>query len=813
MSDNNFLEKALTNTVLNRRSFLKWNAALGGTAVLAKGGLSFGLEPTAKEAAARAEDESIVWSACLVNCGSRCPLRLHVRDGEIVQVETDNTGDDEYGQHQMRCCVRGRSVRQRIYNPDRLKYPMKRVGKRGEGKFERITWEEAYDTIASELQRIIDEYGNEAVYINYATGALGGTVHKSWPPGSSPIARLMNCVGGYLNHYGTYSSAQASTAHPFTYGGRSSNSILDIVNSKLLVYFGNNLCETSMGGGGGKVYHIQQLKEISDVKIIVIDPRYSETTVSVADEWIPIRPGTDAALVTAMAYVMINEDLHDQEFLDTYCVGFDEDHMPEGIPSGNSYKAYVMGDGDDGVPKTPEWAAEITGIPAETIIRLAREIAVTKPTFISQGLGPQRHFNGEQNCRAISLLAILTGNVGIHGGNSGVGEGGFGVRMQGFPTLDNPVETSISVFTWFEAIQYGPEMTALNAGVRGADKLGAPLKFMWNYAGNTIINQHSDSNGTIELLQDESKCEMIVVIDNHMTASAKVADILLPDITNYETNELTRGGAGNMGFAVALSKAIEPMFECKPVYEMCTEIAKRLGVEEQFTEGRTHQEWLEWCVEQTRENDPDFPDYQTFKEMGIYKVAFEGEPSVAYQDFREAPEDNPLRTKTGKIEIFSEDLWDIANTWELEEHEVITAIPTFAPAWDPDPNVSRDQYPLQMIGHHYRQRTHSSYGNVEWLKKAIPQEVWINPVDAEKRDIKLGDKVHVFNDRGKMRLPAKVTSRIAPGVISVPQGAWYEPNDDGVDEGGCVNTLTAMRPSPLAKANPQHTNLVEVEKA
>jgi len=811
MGEQNFLVNAVTNTVLNRRSFLKWNAALGGTAVLAKGGLSFGLEKSDK-AAAQA-DEKIVWSACLVNCGSRCPLRLHVRDGEIVRVETDDTGDAEYGTHQLRCCVRGRSIRQRVYNPDRLKYPMKRVGKRGEGKFERISWEEAYDTIAGELQRIIDEYGNEAVYINYATGALGGTVAKSWPPGSSPIARLMNCVGGYLNHYGTYSSAQMSTAMPYTYGGRSSNSIEDIINTKLVVMFGNNICETSMGGGGGKVFALQAMKEQSGAKFILFDPRYSETAVSVVDEWIPIRPGTDAALVAAMAYVMITEDLHDQEFLDEYCVGFDEDHMPEDVPAGLSYKSYVMGDGEDGTPKTPEWAAKITGVPAETIVRVAREIALAKPCFITQGLGPQRQANGEQNCRAIAMLPILTGNVGIHGGNTGVSEGGYGIRVMGFPTLDNPVKASISVFMWYEAILRGAEMTALADGVRGVDQLPAPIKFMWNYAGNTIVNQHSDSNATVKQLEDDSLCEMIVVIENHMTPSAKLADILLPDITNFEQNEITSGSAGNTGYAIALSQAIEPQFECRPVYEMCAEIAKRLGVEEEFTEGRTHDEWLEWVVEETRKNNPDFPDYETFREMGIYKVTNPGEPSVAYADFREDPEANPLSTPSGKIEIFSKALYDIANTWEIPEGDVITGIPVYAATWEGYEDPLREKFPLQMIGHHYKARTHSSYHNVEWLRKAAPQEVWMNPLDAEERGLELGDMVHVYNDRGRLKLPVKVTPRIAPGVISVPQGAWYEPNKDGVDEGGCVNTLTALRPSPLAKANPQHTNLVQVEKA
>ncbi|VFS58040.1 Dimethyl sulfoxide reductase DmsA precursor [Kluyvera cryocrescens] len=147
--------------------------------------------------------ERITWSACTVNCGSRCPLRMHVVDGEIKYVETDNTGDDDYeGLHQVRACLRGRSMRRRVYNPDRLKYPMKRVGKRGEGKFERISWDEAFDLITDNMKRLIKDYGNESIYLNYGTGTLGGTMTRSWPPGSTLIARLMNCCGGYLNHYG-----------------------------------------------------------------------------------------------------------------------------------------------------------------------------------------------------------------------------------------------------------------------------------------------------------------------------------------------------------------------------------------------------------------------------------------------------------------------------------------------------------------------------------------------------------------------------------------------------------------------------------
>ncbi|THD49227.1 dimethyl sulfoxide reductase subunit A, partial [Enterobacteriaceae bacterium ML5] len=220
---------------ISRRTLMK-NSALVGL-VAAAGGVTMPFRHAQAAGTAtdsKLTDEKVVWSACTVNCESRCPLRMHVVDGEIRYVETDNTGDDNYeGLHQVRACLRGRSMRRRVYNPDRLKFPMKRAGARGEGKFIRISWEEAFETIAGSLKDIIGKYGNEAVYLNYGTGTLGGTMTRSWPPGSTLIARLMNCCGGYLNHYGDYSSAQIAAGLNYTYGGwADGNSPSDIENSK-----------------------------------------------------------------------------------------------------------------------------------------------------------------------------------------------------------------------------------------------------------------------------------------------------------------------------------------------------------------------------------------------------------------------------------------------------------------------------------------------------------------------------------------------------------------------------------------------------
>lgn len=805
-------------TGISRRTLVK-SAALGSLA-LAAGGVSlpFGMRTAAAavQQAMRNEEDKIVWGACSVNCGSRCALRLHVKDNEVWWVETDNTGDDVYGNHQVRACLRGRSIRRRINHPDRLNYPMKRVGRRGEGKFERISWQEALDTISASLKKTVETYGNEAVYIHYSSGIVGGNITRS-SPAASPVKRLMNCYGGSLNQYGSYSTAQISCAMPYTYGSNDGNSTSDIENSKLVVMFGNNPAETRMSGGG-ITWFLEQARERSNARMIVIDPRYTDTAAGREDEWIPIRPGTDAALVAGIAWVLINENLVDQPFLDNYCIGYDEKTLPADAPPNGHYKAYILGQGEDGIAKTPQWASHITGIPADRIIKLAREIGSVKPAYICQGWGPQRQANGEQTARAIAMLPILTGNVGIHGGNSGARESTYTITIERLPVLENPVKTAISCFSWTDAIARGPEMTALRDGVRGKDKLDVPIKFLWNYAGNTLINQHGDIAHTHEVLQDDSKCEMIVGIEHFMTASAKYCDILLPDLMPTEQEDLiSHESAGNMGYVILGQPATSPKFERKPIYWTLSEVAKRLGpdVYQTFTEGRTQHEWVKYLHAKTKARNPEMPDYEEMKQTGIFKKKCPEEHYVAFRAFREDPAANPLKTPSGKIEIYSERLATLANTWELKKDEIIHPLPAYTPGFDGWDDPLRQRYPLQLTGFHYKARTHSSYGNIDVLQQACPQEIWINPIDAQARGIQHGDTVRVFNQNGEMLIPAKVTPRILPGVTAIGQGAWLNADmfGDKVDRGGSINILTSHRPSPLAKGNPSHSNLVQVEKA
>lgn len=178
------------------------------------------------------------------------------------------------------------------------------------------------------------------------------------------------------------------------------------------------------------------------------------------------------------------------------------------------------------------------------------------------------------------------------------------------------------MFMWTDAIERGPEMTALRDGVRGKDKLDVPIKMIWNYAGNCLINQHSEINRTHEILQDDKKCELIVVIDCHMTSSAKYADILLPDCTASEQMDFALDAScGNMSYVIFNDQVIKPRFECKTIYEMTSELAKRLGVEQQFTEGRTQEEWMRHLYAQSREAIPELPTFEEFRKRGSLKSA------------------------------------------------------------------------------------------------------------------------------------------------------------------------------------------------
>lgn len=774
---------------LDRRSFLKLSGAAAGsvaaTEVFGRLALDQIIPDEIKEDGSR-----IISVVCNNNCGGRCQLKAHIQNGVVVRISTDESPDSD-SKPQLRACLKGRAMRNRLYHPDRLKYPMKRVGRRGEGKFQRITWDQAVEIIAVNLKGILDRHGPSSVYIQYGTGDCGAIT------GVAGARRLMNLLGGYLGYYNSYSSACLRYTAPFVTGYRDTSSYQTLLHSKLIVLNGFNPAETVFETNSN--YYLAKARE-AGARIVVIDPRLTETAATFADEWLPLKPTTDAALFIAMAHVIIAENLLDRTFLDRYCIGFDEQHMPSGVPEGQSFKSYVLGFVDQ-TPKTPEWAAPITGIDAHTIRNLAREYATAKPAQLLQGLGPQRHACGEQSVRAGIVLACMTGNLGVLGGGWGGGEGGrvFGLGVGELPTGTNGVKAKIPVFLWTDAVVRGTEMTAED-GVTGGPLL-SNIKFIFNLASNTLVNQHADINRTIRILQDENLVECIVVSDHFMTPSARFADVLLPADNSLERSDIGFPWSGEK-YIVFGNRVVEPPFECKHDYWWLSRVAEKLGVGEKFQQGKTQEDWLKQIIDDARKTNPSFPGYDELKKTGLYR-----EPPQAYVAFEKEikdPDRNPFRTPSGKIEIFSKTLYDMARP-------DIPGVPKYIPAWEgPEDSLIR-KFPLQCIGPHYKRRTHSTFDENSWMEEADPQVMWISPQDAGTRGIADGAKVKVFNDRGALLIRAHVTRRVRPGVISIPQGAWYTPDKNGVCRRGCINVLTSQRPTPLAHGNAQHTILVEVQ--
>ncbi|MGG7093913.1 DMSO/selenate family reductase complex A subunit [Shewanella indica] len=794
---------------MERRSFLKMSAALSASAAVT------GCDSSSSDVNVVDPDienpdsttEQVNWSSCTCNCAAACSLKVISEDNIVTRIETDDTTDDTFGNHQSRACLRGRSSRQKIYALDRLKYPMKRVGKRGAGDFVRISWEEAYSTIASELKRIVDTYGNKSVYWQYASGT-----NQFRTGGRESSKRLLNLMGGFLNQHGTYSAAQLAAITPYSLGWTfPSSSYNQMQHSDLIVAFGWNPTETRMSGTGG-AYDMSLFA--AGKEVIVIDPRYSETAAANNVTWLPVRPGTDAALIEGVAHYLITNNLADEAFLNKYCVGYDASTLPASAPANGDYKSYILGNGDDGIVKTPAWAAAICGLSEVKIIDFALKLSKASAPFIAQGYGPQRQANGEQATRAICTLPMLIGKIGSAGMNTGMWPGQSSTSLGVLPIGTNAVKEVIPCFMWTEAIINGENMTSVEHGIQGADELGANMKFIWNYAGNTLINQHADCFETAKILEDDTLCEFILVHDVQYTPSAKFADILLPDVMDLEQHDIIQNAATDMLTITAMTSSVKPLADVKSCFEVCKNIATKLGLENEFTEGRTYEEWVEYVYETSRGKNAELLPYAEMVKKGVHKISQPG-TSIGAKSFIDDPVANPLSTPSGKFEIYSEQLAEIAATWTLpaDGKDLISALPQYYVTWEgyEDTDTATD-YPLQMIGHHTKGRTHSSFHNIPWLREAVEDAVWMNPLDASQRGLSNGDAVKIYNDRGTIISKVKVTPRIMPGVCSLAQGAWFAP-EGSVDVGGCVNTITSHRPSSFAKGNPQHTNRVQVVKA
>lgn len=724
--------------------------------------------------------EDIVTTTCASHCGGSCVLRLHLKGGVITRIDTDNGKDT-----QLRACLRGRAYRQRVYSPDRLLYPMKRIGERGEGKFERVSWNEALDSVASEIVRVRDKYGPASILYLSMGGDLGN-LHTARQMGI-----VLSLAGGFTTTWGITSFQGGMHAQRITYGTYyTCNTRDDLVNSKLIIMWGWNPASTISGVNTN--WYLAQAKE-TGAKIVAIDPRYTDSAAAFAHKWIPIRPGTDGAMLLAMAYVMIKENLQDQQFLDTYTLGFDK------------FKDYITGI-EDGVAKTPAWAEAITGVPAITIENLAREYATIKPAALMAGIASGRTAFGEQYHRIAITIAAMTGNIGIHGGDA-AGRAWESV-IGGYPykiawggsvgSVGNPVDTKAARPPKGSApgyrasrVHYCEVPDFIQKGKAGGYPADCKLIAIVNCS---YVNAFPNVNRIVQALKS-NKVEFIFVQEQFMTPTVKFADIVLPTNTFMERNDIANGVG--LAFYGYVKKAIESLGESKSHFEIATLLASRLGISD--LDDKTEEGWLRKMAETT-----EIRDYEQFKQKGIDRIDL-SEPYVAFKKQIEDPINNPFPTPSGKIEIYSQQLADL-------NHPELPPIPKYIETWESrnDPLVAK--YPLQLITTHFKRRANAQFDNIPWLRELEPQAVLINSADAQARYISDGDMVRAFNDRGEVVIPARVTGRIMPGVVDIPQGAWYDPDEKGLDKGGCANVLTKDAYSP-AGAFTYNTCLVQVQKA
>ena len=720
------------------------------------------------------------------DCGRKCKMVATVQEGCVLSIGPDKAFPDK----EFVGCARGHQYRQSFLTPRRLRYPMLRIGARGEGRFRRITWEEAAQYVAQAIRTTGETWGPGSRYVMPASG-VGALVR-----GDRFTKDLLGLTGGYLNYYNYYSCPCAEHALPYVFGTDvCGSSEEEMWKTRLLILWGHNPSNTIWGDKF--LPNLAKAKSMG-VRIVVVDPRHSETAIQFADQWIGLRPSTDGALCDAMAYEIWSRGLQDQEFMDRFCIGFDEAHMPEGVDPGDCYRAYLFGE-KDGPVKDARWGEAITGVPAETITALAVEYATTKPACLMPGLGPQRTLNGEQNCRGFAMLACLTGNVGKPGGGSGGYPNKHGHSIPGYPLRFNPYPGKIPSFLWFKAASdwesFRPE-----DGLQGVTGLRTGLKLIFNLASGMLINQHSNINETVRILTDPDKVEHIVVSELFMTPGARFADLLLPGVSFFETENVVPPWNAS-DYLLYNAQAIRPVFGGRFEYEWIREAAALLGVEQQLSCGRSHRQWLEALYDQHRPLEPELPDFAAFREAGCF-VYKENPYQIAFRD--QIEKGIPFATPSGKIEIFSSRLHDL-------KKKELPGIPCFTPCDEGWLDPLRQKYPLQLIGFHTNRRCHSIHDHNRQLDELESPALWIHPEDAADRGIRQGQEVEVFNDRGRVRIAAKVTQRIVRGCVALSEGGWYTPDKNGVDTRGSINVLTMThKATPLAKANPQHTNLVEV---
>ena len=824
--------RALLNP--KRRSFLKTlgagaaAATTGGLVELGSGGQTaraFAYEPYPRD-----DELTTVVTSCDHNCGSRHMLVAHKKGDVIVRLSTDDGRYQEGGAFgfeseqvpQLRACLRGRSYRSRLYSPERLLYPMLRVGERGEGKFKRVSWDEALDYVAAKMVALKDQYGPTAILDQAYAGTSYGVLHKS-DQIEGLLARFLGMFGCRTNSWSVPSYQGTTFSSRTTFGTITDGNEDDaFAHSKLIIMWGWNPAYTFHGGN---TFYYMRLAKQRGCKFVVVDPQYTDSAATYDAWWIPIRPNTDAAMLAGMAHHIFAHNLQDQDFIDRFCLGMDAGTTPKEFADKENFKDYILGR-YDGTAKTPEWAEAICGVPAADIRKLAELYATTKPAALKASWAPGRASYGEQYNRMAAALQAMTGNIGVLGGCAeGVGKG-WHPESVAYPHDENANLwwASIKSDRWAHCVLNYPDVKREEIGLwPRSDKLDGTIPnikaIFWH--GSDWFNQLTNVNKEIQAIR---KLELVVCMDSTITPSGLWADVLFPIATHFERHDV--GLPWYKGhYYIHRPQVIAPLGEAKTDFQVFTELAYRLetldpklkdfgkrynpkaGRDYFHDNAATDEAYLvDWWRNKVQAHQGVTMSWEDFKRHGVYKFVLD-RPHVAFQD--QVEQGVPFATPSGKIEILSTTLARVKDWTRTQYGYPIPYIPKWVEPFESLNHPRAKQYPFHMVTPHPRWRTHSIFHNVPWLRETYQQELTMSARDATRRGLKTGDIVAVWNDRGKVVVPLYVTERCMPGVVVLHEGAWMDLAKDGSDRAGNPDFLTLDQPSP-AGAFAYNTILVDV---
>ena len=678
---------------------------------------------------------------------------------------------------------------------------------RGGEAFVQVSWKEAIELVAGELKRVYGEFGPSSIYGGSYGWASAGRFHQA----QATLKRFLGLAGGFTNSVGNYSNGAAEMLMPYVLGsGQAVNGPLTSwqsieENTDLLLSFGGIPLKNTQINYGGLPEHDdevwQERLSRARLNIICVSPVKDDAAGLTAAEWIPIRPNTDTALMLGLAFEIYKSDSYDKEFLNLHTVGFDK------------FSAYLTGK-TDGQPKDANWAANICDIPVPQILLLAKKLSSGR-TMITACWSLQRADHGEQVYWMAVTLASMLGQVGLPGGGVGFGYGCLGgigtprARAAGprLPVGDNPVKSYIPVARITDMLLKPGRKYTFNGKI-----LTYPNIHTIYWCGGNPFHHHQDIN---RLLEGWRRVDTVIVHEPFWTASARHADIVLPSTTALERNDIGVASVPAMWFAI--QKAMKPVGEARNDFEIFTDLSSELGFKEEYTEGRDELEWLKYLYglarQQNEESGIEMPVFEKFWQDGDFEFPRPAKPVVLMEGFRKDPKANPLRTPSGKIEIFSETI-DAFDYEDCPGH----------PIWlEPAEWLGSDKvasHPLHLISNQPKTRLHGQLdsGPISVESKIAGREpVMMNPKDSASRGLVAGDIVRIYNGRGACLAGLVISDSLREGVVQLSTGAWYDPLEPGVsdtlDRHGNPNMLTLDKgTSQLAQAPISQTTLVEIER-